>query len=283
MVMSEGPQLVQPPLRRLDATPKPGRYLRDVWQYRDFAVATAIYDHRAANNGFLLGRLWNVLTPLLRIAVYGLIFSVLLAGRRPPDFLAFLAAGIFVFIFMQSIVTEGAASLDRNGGLLRSLTFPRAILPVSVTLRQFLKFRYEAAVMFVVVVAVARTVSGGWVVFVLAVVPMMTLFALGGALLLAPVVLRFRDTVRFLPFVFRLTFYLSGVLFPIALLVDEHGLLQFLLANPFYVFVSLARHLVLAPDPQAAGLWLAAVLWTGASVTLGLWFFRRDEHRYARG
>lgn len=273
----------QPPLRRLDATPRFFPYLRDLWQFRDFAVATARYDHRASNNGFLFGRLWFVVTPVLRIGVYGLIFSVLLAGRRPPDFLAFLAVGIFVFVFMQGIVSEGAASLDRNGALLRSLPFPRAILPVSVTLRQFLRFRYEAAVMLVVVLLTTGSLGSGWLAFVVIVIPMATMTALGLALTLAPVVLRLRDTLRLLPFVFRFTFYLSGVLFPIGLLIDEYAILRFLLLNPFYVVVSLARHLVLAPDPQATDLWAAAFLWTAGAMTFGLWVFRRDEHRYARG
>jgi teichoic acid transport system permease protein len=281
--MQEPDRIDQPPLRRLDATPGFFPYLRDLWQFRDFAVATARYDHRASNNGFLFGHLWFVLTPVLRISVYGLIFSVLLAGRRPPDFLAVLAVGIFVFVFMQGIVTEGAASLDRNGALLRSLPFPRAILPVSVTLRQFLRFRYEAAVMLAVVLLTTGSLGGGWLAFVVIVIPMATMTALGLALTLAPVVLRLRDTLRLLPFVFRFTFYLSGVLFPIGLLIDEYAILRFLLLNPFYVVVSLARHLVLAPDPQATDLWAAAFLWTVGAMTFGLWVFRRDEHRYARG
>jgi len=269
------------PLRRLDSVPRLVPYLKELWQFRDFAIATALYDHRAENNGFLFGHLWFILTPVLRISVYALVFGVLLAGRRPSDFLAFLAVGLFLFVFMQSVATEGAASLNRNAVLLRSLAFPRAILPISVTLRQFLKFRYEAAVMLTVVLVTTQSLAGGWLLFVLIVIPMATLTALGLALLLDPVVLRLRDTLRILPFVFRLAFYLSGVLFPIRLLVAEFGALQVLVLNPFYVIVSLARHLVVAPDAEAIRLWTAGFLWTIASMSIGLWIFRRDEHRYA--
>ena len=81
---------------------------------------------------------------------------------------------------------------------------------------------------------------------------------------------------------FRLAFLLSGALFPISLLADAHPLLEFLPLNPFYAFIELGRHLTIAPVPMVDRLWLSAALWTVFSALIGLWVFRRDEHRYAR-
>jgi teichoic acid transport system permease protein len=270
------------PLLRLDVPPRLDRYLLDVWSCRDLAISTAKADHRASNNGFRFGRSWFILTPILRITVYGLVFGVLLAGRRPDDFLAFIAVGIFTFDFVHQIIQHGAASLDNNSNLVRSLSFPRALLPMSAALRQFFAFRYEAAVMFTVVTVSTRSVAVGWLGFVFVVIPMASLFASSAALLVAPAVLRFRDTLKILPHVFRLTFFLSGALFPISLLADAHPLLRFLPLNPFYAFIGLGRHLTIAADPMADMLWLSAALWTFCSALIGLSIFRRDEHRYAR-
>ena len=56
-------------LRRIDTPPALPQYVRDLWSYREFIVAKARYDHRAENNVYVLGRLWFLLTPLLRIGV----------------------------------------------------------------------------------------------------------------------------------------------------------------------------------------------------------------------
>jgi len=275
--------LSEPQLRRIDTPPSLRQYVRDLWSYREFMVATARYDHRAENNVYALGRLWFLLTPLLRIGIYWLVFGALLAGRRPEGFIAFLATGIFLFRFMQSTVQGGATSPIRNRRLTQTLPVPHAVLPITTTLRQFLAFRYEAFVMLITVVAVTRRVSAGWLLLVILVIPLATLFASGAALLLAPAVARIRDVEKTFPFIFRFFFYTSGVLFPIGLLIDEFPILRFLPYNPFYAFVALGRHLVLTPDPMAPLLWTSAVVWAFGSVIVGLWVFRANEQRFSHG
>lgn len=271
-----------PKLLRLDARPRFMPYLRDLWRARDFAITMALNDHRSENHGYVLGRLWFLLSPTLRIGVYALVFGVILAGRRPENFIAFLAIGIFVFRFIQDGITKGSTSLFANRALLHSLHFPRAVLPLSAVLRQFLSFRYEAAVTFAIVAAVTGGITPQWLLFAFALIPLVTIFAVGGALLLAPLVTRVRDMTKVLPFVFRLFFYLSGVLFPIALLVDGYPILRFLPFVPFYAYIGLGRHLVLAPDPDAGLLWMSGVLWASATLIVGTLVFIRGEHRYGR-
>jgi teichoic acid transport system permease protein len=267
-------------LRRIDTPPTLSQYVRDLWSYREFIVATARYDHRAENNVYALGRLWFFLTPLLRIGVYWLVFGALLAGRRPEGFIAFLAIGIFLFRFMQSTISGGATSPMTNRSLTQALPIPHALMPITLTLRQFLSFRYEALVMLIMVVAVTRKVTTGWVLLVFLVIPLAALFALGGALLLAPAVARLRDLEKIFPFVFRLFFYTSGALFPIGLLIDQFPALRFLPYNPFYAYLALGRHLVLAPDVMAPVLWRSATVWALGSVTVGLWVFCVNERRF---
>jgi teichoic acid transport system permease protein len=271
-----------PGLLPLDAQPRFIRYLRDLWIHRDLAFRMALNDHRSENHGYVLGRLWFLLTPLLRIGVYALVFGVILAGRRPENFIVFLAIGIFLFRFIQESITKGSTSLSANQALLHALYFPRAVLPLSAVLRQFLSFRYEATVTFAVVVAVTGSVTSKWLLFAFVLTPLATIFALGGAFLLAPLVTRVRDMTKVLPFVFRLFFYLSGVLFPIGLLVDGYPILRFLPFVPFYAYIGLGRHLLLAPDPDASLLWVSGVLWASTALIVGVLVFIRGEHHYGR-
>src|SRR6476661_5359838 len=49
-----------------------------------------------------LRQVWQILTPLLNVAVYYLIFGLILNTKRGvPDFIAFLVIGVFIFNFTQ--------------------------------------------------------------------------------------------------------------------------------------------------------------------------------------
>lgn len=264
------------------ARPGLGPYLRAAWRQRDLAILLAGNDHRAESQGLRLGRIWHLLSPILRIAVYGLIFGLLLSDRRPDGFLAFLSIGMFVFGLMQTVIQRGGTVFDARQGLLTSLYFPRVLLPVSVALRQLLEFRFEAVVMVMVVLGTGQEVGLGWIPFLILVVPLALLFAVGGALLVAPVVSAVRDVTNLLPVLFRMAFYVSGVLFPVRELLGEHPAVAVLPLNPFYVYVTLSRHLLLPSHPAEAVLWAAAVAWAIITPIVGTIVFLRREDRLVR-
>lgn len=256
--------------------------LRSAWSQRDLAVRLALYDHHAENKGFVLGRLWHFLSPLLRIAVYGLVFGLLLAGRRPEGFIAFLAPGLFVYGLLQSVIQRAGTILSTRQGLLTSLRFSRVLLPASVVIRQLLEFRYEALVMAVAILATHRRITLGWIPFLLGVIPLGLVFALGVALLVAVAVARLSDVRKLLPIMFRLVFYASGVLFPIATLLDDRPVAALLPLNPFYVYVTLTRHLLIGPEADAAILWASGVGWSVVAILIGLSVFGRNERLLVR-
>ncbi len=116
-------------LPRVGARPALGVYLREVWARRQFIVSLAQFRIEAENQRNRLGMLWVVLKPLLEAGVYGLVFGLLLAGSRPPDFIEFLIIGVFMFQFFSSTFSAGAKSITSNTALVQSLSFPRMTLP----------------------------------------------------------------------------------------------------------------------------------------------------------
>ncbi len=82
----------------------------------------------------LLGNLWHLGNPLLSVAVYYLIFGVVLGVTRGIDnYILWLSIGVFAFGLTTSTVLGGATSIASNKGLIRSIRFPRALLTVSVS------------------------------------------------------------------------------------------------------------------------------------------------------
>lgn len=272
-----------PNLISLNVPVKLRNYVPELLASRELAYSVARNDLRSRNGGLILGWTWNILDPLLMLGVYWMVFGVLLAGRRPENFLAFLAVGIFLFRFAQSTITNGANAIRRNVGMIRQVRFPRAALPLAEVLRNFLTLYRQLPVVAVIVLASQGRLISGWVSALVLVLPMLAIFSLGGALAFARLTHAISDATKLLPYIFRVLFYTSGVLFPIDAVLQGHPLLPLLPLNPFYAFVTLARHLTLSPLESAGILWLSVTVWTICSIGFGLKVFVNAEHRYGRG
>ncbi|CAN5810482.1 ABC transporter permease [soil metagenome] len=265
-------------------------YLRSLWERRQFAVSVPLGELRSQHMNTVLGNVWYLLNPLLQVGVYYLVFGVLLGTNRGIDnFITFLAIGVFSYGFLQRSIVSCASSIVSNEGLIRSLSFPRAILPISSVVRESIAFSSSVALMVALAAITREPVTVQWLTL-LAVVPLMATFALGAGFVLARLTDRLRDVRNLLPFVFRIAFYLSGIIyaFDVVVVSRGHGDMVALLAlNPFFVFATLMRHALMstyAVDPRVAPwLWLSACTFAVVSLIAGFVFFRAAEQRYGRG
>lgn len=267
---------VKPPLRV---------YIQQMWQRRAFAVTVPLGELRAHNMHTVLGNVWHVLNPLLLLGVYFVVFGVILDFTRGglSNFLGFLAVGIFLYQYAQKCIIQGAGSVVGNLGLIRSLRFPRAILPISSIIGETIAFVPALGVMFVFVLGTGERPSIKWLM-ALPVVGALGLVNLGGAFFVARLATVFRDVQNLLPFIFRLLFYASGVLFPVSRFVSEDSALwPVFIANPLYAAITLARA-VLLEEVEAGGVEVASLgAWAGGALVLGFAFFLAGEKDYGRG
>lgn len=269
--------------RQFGQAPRLRGYLKDLWDYRELVQVLAIHEFQNRHRGMLLGAGWNLLTPLLLLGTYWIVFGVVLAGRRPENFLAFLAVGIFLFRFIQRSVQDATTSLTKDKRLIRSIHFPRAVLPIADVIRNAIAFLWEIPIVILIVVLTTGDLKRGWLVFLLAVVPLTAFFSAGLALTFARIGSVLLDVKHIVPLVFRILFYLSGILFPVRAFLDAHPLLGYLPLNPVYAFVALARNYILAPEEQLGLLWGSALAWTVFLAVFGIVFFSRADYRYSRG
>jgi teichoic acid transport system permease protein len=288
------PRTPPPGLVALGNHPRLLDYLRQVLARRQFIYHLAAGELRSQHLNTLLGNIWHVLNPLLLIAVYYLIFGVLFAPSETQlvsenvSYIAFLSVGVFTFGFVQRCLTNGANAIVSNTSLIRSLQFPRAVLPIATVTKETLSFGSSLAVLIGVLLLAGQRPNWGWLAFPV-VFAVMALFGLGGAFAMARLADQVRDIKNVLPFAFRLAFYLSGVLFSVDQVVRGRPALEpladLLLINPFYVFISLARVYLLGPalNSDVAVLWVSAASWTIGLLVGGAIFFLRAEKRYGRG
>lgn len=269
-------------LKRMGARPPFGTYIKDAWARRDFAIALSKFTNDALNARNRLGRWWMVLLPTIQATTYGLIFGIILGDNRPDNFLPFLFTGVFLFSFFSSSFSTGASSLTSNNGLVKSLSFPRILLPISAVIRQLINLLPQIAVLLVLVVIIQRQVTWSWFGLI-PVVLLMIVFSAGLAMVSARLTTQVRDFSNLIPFITRIMFYTSGIFFSIDSLLDEYPTLMAIMKwNPVYDFIELGRGALVTGHSMEPQLWIGASVWAFGLFILGTVYFWKAEERYGR-
>ncbi|HEX5201999.1 ABC transporter permease [Paractinoplanes rhizophilus] len=270
---------------RLPSLPE---YTRQIWSYRHFIWEFASAKVSAALGNTRLGMIWQVLTPLFNAAVYYVIFGVLLNTQRGVDnFIPYLCTGVFIFGYTQSVVQAGVTAISGNLGLIRALHFPRASLPLSITLVEARNMIASMAVLIAIVLFKGEPLTWEWLLLVPALL-LQTVFNAGFAMLVARLGSKLHDLRQLVPFIMRVWMYGSAVLYPVTQFTEHlHGWkLAVVQANPLLIFIELMRHalmenVTLAGPPML--LWTQAVAWTLVIGLGGYAYFWRGEKGYGRG
>ncbi|WP_435202011.1 ABC transporter permease [Janibacter sp. GS2] len=274
-------------LRTLSERPPLGRYLADIWQRRSFLWTLSSAESYAKNEDNRLGQLWAVLNPALLIASYYAIFGLLLqTDRGISNFVGFLAIGVVMFSFTSTVVTRGAKSITGKLSLVRALHFPRAILPISVALTEFIASLPAFALLFVLMVLTGEVPDWEWALFPLAVL-LQGVALLGVAFIAARLVNVSRDLGNLIPVIVRLLRYVSGVFFPVVHYAQNlPPVFQDLVVyQPFALMLNIGRQSLLTGEGNGVVLrdWLMMTAWAIGLAVVGLIVFWWDEARYGRG
>ena len=277
------PPLVQEwNLPRVGARPSFPSYLAEVWRRRDFIATMARFRMRASLESNRLGLAWVVLRPILNAGIYGIIFGLLQAGNRPPDYPAFVVIGVFLFEFFQGCFNDGSKAITSNRSLVQSLAFPRMTLPLAAVVERFLHFLIMLVVLIPIMAIFGFYPTWDWLLIV-PLVLLFTLFSTGVAFVTARLTVHVSDLSQLLPFVSRLLFYSSGVLFAVDRILAAHPwALRVFDFYPLYQVLRIARRHLMGADAYPLYYW--AMLAGSAVLTfvVGAVFFWRAEERYGR-
>lgn len=269
-------------LHRVGARSPLGGYLKQVWKRREFTSSMARFRVLADLEGNRLGVLWLVIKPSLNAVVYGLIFGVMQGDRRPPDYAAYVLVGVFLYEYFSGCLNAGARSITGNRNLVQSLTFPRVTLPLAEVIEQGLKL-----VPMLGILAVALPLMGHWPTWHwLLMIPLLglyTLFNAGVAFFCARLTVHVRDLTQLLPFIGRVLFYTSGVLFDVDRILNRWPwAVELYNFHPLYQMLELGRGLLMTDRFAHPSYWWYFSGWSLAIFVAGLLFFWSAEERYGR-
>lgn len=193
--------------------------LKQLVDYRELLRTLISKDIRSRYKSSVLGFAWNFVIPLLQLAVFWLLFGIIMKVAPPGNypFAVFLFTGLLPWNFFANSVTGGAMSIVGNANLVKKIYFPLQILPTATVLSQFVSLLLGMIVLAVVVVGFG--VGLGWHLLLLPIpFAVQLVFILGFVYFFACANVFFRDIEHIMGIIIMAWMYVTPVLYPISIL-----------------------------------------------------------------
>jgi lipopolysaccharide transport system permease protein len=257
----------------------------DVYRYRELFGSLWRRDLEAKYKGTVLGVLWSLANPLLLMAIYLVVFSLLwqVIDQAYPGL--FLLTGLVLWVFFANSVQASSKSLLEAAALIRKTRFPRQLVPLSTVATNLVAFCVMLVVVLVLNFAfLPRVRTTEWIAIPLAAVFVLLVAGLSLAVACATVV--FRDVEHLVSALLLPLFFLTPILYTIDNLPGAAADYDWL-ANVLQWANVLAPPVNAIRDPLFFGEWpqpgdvvylcVAAL----AALALGAWAFNRVDDRMA--
>ncbi|MDK1028779.1 MAG: ABC transporter permease [Anaerolineae bacterium] len=257
-----------------------GLNLRDLWSYRELIFFMIWRILKVRYKQTLLGASWAIIQPVMIMIVFNFVFGTI--AKVPTDgipypifsFTALLPWGLFV-----NALNQGSRSLTANHNMVTKIYFPKMILPISSVLAGLVDF----AIGFVVMIGlmIYYEVTPAWnVIWALPFFLLLSIItALGVALWLSAINVKYRDVNYALPFLTQFWLFMTPVAYSASVISEKWQLVYSL--NPMAGVVNGFRWALLdAGNGPDAALWVSVTISILVLVS-GLFYFRNMERTFA--
>lgn len=245
-------------------------------QYRHLLRNLVAKDLKLKYRGSVFGFVWSLANPLIMITVYTVAFTYLLP-LRTPAFVFYLMLGVLAWTFFASAIAMSTGALVDNGGLVRSVWFPRAILPIATVLFNFSQYLLTVLVFLPAMMAFYRVVPAppmlAFPIFLL----LQVALTIGLALMTSVGTAFFRDIRHFVDVGLAILFWATPIFYETTNL--PAALRRTILLTPLSPYITAYHDIFYYRQWPAIEVWALAFAYAAVTLVAGLWLIARVEDR----
>ncbi|MEY9950707.1 ABC transporter permease [Leifsonia sp. EB34] len=182
-------------------------------RYRHSLWLLTVRDLRVRYSTSALGYLWSILDPLVMSAIYWFVFTVIFhrsVGENP--YIVFLLTALLPWMWFNGAVSDSTRAFLREAKLIRSTMIPRTIWVNRIVASKGIEFLLSLPVLAIFAIATGAHVNVDILLFPLAILIQVVL-TVGVGLIVAPLVVFFRDLERAVKLALRFLFYASPIIY----------------------------------------------------------------------
>lgn len=256
------------------------KLLNDLYQYRELLKTNVKKDIRGKYKGSVLGVLWSFLNPLLMVAVYAIVFPLIMKTQT-KHYLVFLIVGIIPWNFFTVAMAQGVPIIKNNEGIIKKVYFPREILPISTALSGLVNFFISCIIILAFCLGDGLGIS--WHILLVPFIAFLEFFIIVGLVLaFSSINVYIKDIEYIIQFVINMFFYGTPILYNLTQFEDVPSILiQIVNLNPFTHLITMYRDVFMYHQLPAIGSILYVMFFAIFCFFVGLAIFRRLEKGFA--
>jgi ABC-2 type transport system permease protein len=252
--------------------------VRALARYRHLLRNLVLKDLKLKYRGSVFGFLWSLVNPLLMIVVYTIAFTYFLQ-RGSQGFVFYLMLGILAWTFFASSMSASTASIADNGGLVKSVFFPRAILPLATVLFHLAQYLLTIVVFLPFMLLYYRIAPASPMLLFPIFLLLQLLFTIGLALLLSTATAFFRDVKHLVEVGLAVLFWLTPIVYT---LQELPARVKFaIMFSPMAPYITAYHNIFYDRAWPDAMTWTLAVGYALAGLLIGLTVMVRCEEQFA--
>ena len=259
---------------------------RPLWQLPrrlDLILSLTKRELAARYRGSALGIIWALLTPIVMIAIFTIIFAGIFKAKfgvssSQWDYALYLFCGLLPWNAFQESLQLSSSTIVAHANLVKRVVFPLETLPVSLSLAAAVNQLFGTIVLVAAIVILRREIHPTIVFLPLILIPQI-IATFGGAWLVASLGVFIRDIVQGIALVLMAWMYLTPIIYPESLVPPAYR--SIINVNPFTPLVRNYRRILiegLSPDWTGLAYFSAFAI---LSFIVGYWWFARTRKNFA--
>jgi ABC-2 type transport system permease protein/lipopolysaccharide transport system permease protein len=254
--------------------------LREVWLFRELVITLAERDLRARYKQAVLGFAWAIVTPLMLMGVFTLLFTkfkVASINAHGAPYVLFTYLGVLPWTFFSTSLQTGGMSLVANLPIVNKVYCPREVFPIA-SIAVAIVDSLISTVVLGVLFAATGFAPHAQVFYLPPLLAVLMIFTVGSTLIVSSLLVYLRDLRHALPLLINLGLFVTPVGYGFELIAKSTwGQVLYSILNPIAPVIDGFRRTVLfgtSPD------WLPLAAGAGSSMMLlvvGYYLFKRLE------
>ena len=220
------------------------------------AFSFAKRDFRERYVGTGLGQFWYILSPIITIFIYTVIFSDFMKMKlniidSTYAYSIYLVPGLLAWTSFSTILTRLSTSFFEKANLIKKINVPMYTFQLSIVITEFFLFILSILLGMGFLLLVSQPVTWTFL-WMIPVMILQTFFAFGLGVILSLFTPFFKDLKEAIPVVIQLWFWMTPIIYVSDMIADKYPAL--LTYNPFYYFVKIYQDIFLhskAPSFEA--------------------------------
>ena len=127
------------------------KIFKNIYEYRELLKTNVKKDIRGKYKKSFFGVIWSFLNPLLQLAVYAIIFPIILKVQQ-ENYVIFVCSALIPWTFFTTVISQSTGIIIANANIIKKVYFPREILPISITTSAAVNFLISTIIILVFVI-----------------------------------------------------------------------------------------------------------------------------------